>query len=616
MLESLKKRSAIAYLLIAALFLSTVFIQWVLVESEKDMATIVNVSGKQRMFTERLLAENHIYHTSRSESNRKTLLHTLEQARKNYRLIKSVPSDQVQQIIYGEGYRFDYYISRYFEAVERVVSSGDQQSYDYIRYGHEYILDTADAIVTVFADEYHAYLKRFQYISLVLMLLFFVLLFLLYNNVTLTSINRAETLFKQLEESQQKLDLSQKSAKLGTWSMDVENFGIKGSKAFYALLGLNGDEEKHFGLGPLSELLFEEDLEKVMQLFDDAINFGMPFQTEFRIQEKEGFKSFKIVTEVSDGGGDVNGLYGSIQDITETVKQRNEMRELLDLVDRHIITSKTDKRGVITQVSQAFSDISGYRKEELLGQNHRIVRHPDMPDETFKELWQTVSQGDTWQGEIKNLRKDGSYYWVDAAISPRFDETGDIVGYMAIRQDITNKKRIEQLSITDGLTSLYNRRHFNNVAPKEIDRVRRNSETLAFILLDVDNFKKYNDTYGHQEGDHVLTSIAKALQESFQRSGDLVFRLGGEEFGVLYSVKEEKDIAILAEQAREAIEVLNIPHKENPPGVVTASFGVIVVPTDGKDDPEAVIEQIYKAADEALYEAKENGRNRICLKPC
>ena len=295
-------------------------------------------------------------------------------------------------------------------------------------------------------------------------------------------------------------------------------------------------------------------------------------------------------------------------------KQIEEINRFNKIFDDNIISSSTDTRGVIKSVSSAFSKISGYEKNELIGKHHNIIRHPDMPSSIYKDLWGTIKQNKTWKGEIKNLRKDGSSYWVSAVIEPIFDKQKNKIGYYAVRQDITDKKRIYELSITDGLTSLFNRRYFNDIAKSVIDKTVRNNNLFGFMILDIDNFKKYNDTYGHQEGDNVLISLSNSLRETFKRSDDLIFRLGGEEFGVLINSKSKDDIIRLVNLAKENIEMLNIEHKDNEEyGVVTASFGLIII--EEKDiNIDHKLDYIYKKADDELYKAKEDGRNTVKYK--
>ena len=302
-------------------------------------------------------------------------------------------------------------------------------------------------------------------------------------------------------------------------------------------------------------------------------------------------------------------LKSKVINIFSNMKQVNDIKVFTKVVDDHVISSTADVNGVITYVSKAFCKIAGYEKEELIGKPHNIVRHPDMPSSVFKELWTTIKSGNIWKGEVKNLRRDGSFYWVKVVIEPNFDKKGNITSFTSIREDITDKKRIYDLSITDGLTSLYNRRYFNDIASFKLEDSVRNNEVFAFLLLDIDNFKKYNDTYGHQEGDRALIKVANSLKNTFLRDEDLIFRLGGEEFGVLLRSKKIVDVLDIVEKARKNIEKLAIKHEKNPPfNVITCSFGLIA---GSLKDNKLELETIYKKADDALYSAKENGRNKI-----
>ncbi|MCV6606933.1 MAG: PAS domain S-box protein, partial [Campylobacterales bacterium] len=170
---------------------------------------------------------------------------------------------------------------------------------------------------------------------------------------------------------------------------------------------------------------------------------------------------------------DKQGLLISIKDITESKRKEKQIHNYVSMIDKNIITSSTNAQGKIIHVSEAFAKISGFTKEEMLGRDHSMIRHPDMPKKIFKELWQTISASRTWQGEVKNRKKDGSFYWVDMTISPNFDEYGYKIGYTAIRKDITDQKLVEELSITDSLTQVYNRRHFDDLIPKIINSAKR-----------------------------------------------------------------------------------------------------------------------------------------------
>lgn len=136
---------------------------------------------------------------------------------------------------------------------------------------------------------------------------------------------------------------------------------------------------------------------------------------------------------------------GVLQKYTQSIDDVEvKLDKSLSIVDKYIIMSSTDAKGIIIYASDAFCEISGYSKKELLGSSHNIIRHPDMPKSIFKEMWDTITSGKVWHGEVKNKKKNGDYYWVDATIEPRFDNYGKIIGYDAIRQDITSKKLVQE----------------------------------------------------------------------------------------------------------------------------------------------------------------------------
>lgn len=171
-------------------------------------------------------------------------------------------------------------------------------------------------------------------------------------------------------------------------------------------------------------------------------------------------------------------------------------------------------------------------------------------------------------------------------------------------------KTLEGLAMRDGLTGLANRRCFDVEIAEELRRAMRDKEPLAIVMIDVDHFKRYNDTYGHIAGDDCLRKIASAAKGAEQRPGDLVARYGGEEIVLLLPHCNEESAALIAARVLQNIRELNIPHTGNPPGIVTASAGVGVL-SSGFDtcDAQALIDR----ADKALYEAKSSGRNRVCI---
>jgi len=325
-------------------------------------------------------------------------------------------------------------------------------------------------------------------------------------------------------------------------------------------------------------------------------------QTDFIMTIKEALKSYATEKELE--------FY--MKHLEELVDKKTlENKTYLEIIDTYLIASKTDLKGNITEVSKAFCKISGYTKKELIGKPHNIIRDPETKNEFYAKLWETISNSNIWEGEIKNRKKNGDFYWVNARISPMHDSNGNITGYASIRVDITDKKAVELLSITDYMTKLYNRRFFNEIFDKEISRAKRDKKTLGFIILDIDYFKQYNDMYGHQMGDTALIQIANVLKQNLQRASDYAFRLGGEEFGALIYDINLTNLEALVKRLKDAIEGLKIVHEKNSASkYITASFGVAIF----KSDENITQKKIFKLADDLLYEAKESGKNSFKIK--
>lgn len=173
-----------------------------------------------------------------------------------------------------------------------------------------------------------------------------------------------------------------------------------------------------------------------------------------------------------------------------------------------------------------------------------------------------------------------------------------------------SNKRLENASYTDSLTMLFNRRYFNLVYDRELKRAKRADTNLSFLMIDIDYFKQYNDTYGHIEGDNALKAVAMVLRETLKRPTDFSFRLGGEEFGVLLSESDETTSAKIAADICENIRRLEIEHKNSKVHrYLTLSIGIASYKAGDITDDEMLI----KKADEMLYRAKESGRNRYVL---
>jgi diguanylate cyclase (GGDEF)-like protein/PAS domain S-box-containing protein len=287
---------------------------------------------------------------------------------------------------------------------------------------------------------------------------------------------------------------------------------------------------------------------------------------------------------------------------SELVLAHKEIDNYLKMIERNVLISLSDKNGKITDISAALCKLTGYTKDELIGKSHNIFRHKDMDDSAFEDMWKILKKGNTWNGEVKNLKKDGSYYWAEVIIAPTFDNNKILTGYSAIRQNITDKKKLEKISITDSLTKISNRLYLDRNYEYESKRAKRYKKNLSIILIDIDLFKNINDSYGHNIGDDVLIEIANILKQNI-RNIDKLGRWGGEEFLIICPETSCKNAEVLAENLRKIIDC----HVFQSVGNLTCSFGLTKYYTDDKNN------EAFIRADKALYLAKEKGRNKVIV---
>lgn len=274
-------------------------------------------------------------------------------------------------------------------------------------------------------------------------------------------------------------------------------------------------------------------------------------------------------------------------------------------VDAAAIFSETDMQGNITYVNEQFCAISGYSVHELLGKNHRILNSSLHPPEFFAELWKTISSGKVWKGEICNIRKDGTLYWVESTIVATYDSEANVKKYVSIRFDVTEKRKLMEVlqwrADHDVLTGLPNRSLLYDRFKQSVATAHRNHSSLAVCILDLDGFKLINDRYGHAIGDRLLVEVSERLKKII-RGEDTVARLGGDEFVILLGLMHANELEMAMQRILTALSLaytidgieLNI----------SASIGVTIYPKDDAD-----IDSLLRHADQAMYRAKLRGRD-------
>lgn len=280
-------------------------------------------------------------------------------------------------------------------------------------------------------------------------------------------------------------------------------------------------------------------------------------------------------------------------------------------VDAAAIFSETDLNGRITYVNDQFCVVSGYSREELLGQNHRLLNSGLHSADFFAAMWRTIALGNIWKGEICNRAKDGRLYWVDSTMVPVLDDTTGLVDrYLSIRFDISEKRQLLQ-SLQwrvghDVLTGLPNRAFLSDLLDQALEFSRQENIPLAVCMLDLDGFKAVNDGYGHASGDMLLVEVAKRLRD-IVRGEDVVARLAGDEFVLV--LRYVRDLPELRAALSRVLGAISAPYTLHGKDInVFASIGVTLFPHDNED-----AETLLRHADQAMYVAKQRGRNRFHL---
>jgi diguanylate cyclase (GGDEF)-like protein/PAS domain S-box-containing protein len=270
-------------------------------------------------------------------------------------------------------------------------------------------------------------------------------------------------------------------------------------------------------------------------------------------------------------------------------------------------------------VSPAVTQLLGWERREFLHLGHGQLIHPDDLD-AVSRLYEQCRAGRTFNAlDYRCKKKDGGFLWLEAnLVLHRDPETGAPAGFIHVLHDISSRKAaeddlskalglVESLASIDALTGVANRRSFDEFLEGEWLRAIRSHTAVSILMIDVDQFKRYNDRYGHVSGDNCLKEVARTIASCIHRPTDLLARYGGEEFVVVLPGTDAAGAKSIAEQIRKSLEQRQIPHEDNPQSVVTASVGCATQIPQLRSLPTLLV----KVADEALYQAKSAGRNCV-----
>lgn len=400
------------------------------------------------------------------------------------------------------------------------------------------------------------------------------------------------------------------------WELEIANHSVN---------FLSTTAEKIFGISkeqllnkpyPWSNFIHPDDLPSV-ENNQKKLNRGLSIQHEYQIIDSKG-EIHKLMTHIfprMNNLGQITHHIGAAVDLSN--KRRSElqlkstMKQLADItlaLDQTAEVTITDTKGIITYANDKFCQLSKYSREELIGQDHRIIKSGYHSPEVYQELWETISQGEIWHNEIKNKAKDGSFYWADSTIVPFLNEQGVPYQYIAIRKDITEKKKSEEiirkLAYEDILTNLPNRRSLEI----ELEKTCHNQEEkFAVLLIGLDDFKLINDHYGFKTGNKVLIEISKRLVNIMKNQKSFISHISGDEFVILLKGINHIDEAI--QLAENILQTVNKPlHIKDNLLYITTSIGISSFPND-EDENATLVEK----ADIALNEGKLKGKNQYHL---
>jgi len=421
--------------------------------------------------------------------------------------------------------------------------------------------------------------------------------------------HKVQTLLSRTQESEQRLKEAQRIAKVGSWHLNLESNQVTWSEELYRMYGYDPQLPAP-QYTDHATLFTSSSWELLNSSLKDLKENGSACELELETVNSNGSNGWIWVKaeRLSNKCGEIAGLQAVVMDITERKdadKKQKLSAQIFDNSLESIIITNASKE--IIDVNPAFTDITGFLREEVIGKNPKILSSGRQTPEFYQSMWQEIREHGYWQGELWNRHRNGELYAEFLTIIVLNNELGEITNYVGFSNDITsNKKQQEQLNLMayyDTLTGLPNRSLFADRFSQAIAHSKRIDHRLAVCFLDLDNFKQVNDNYGHGVGDQLLVDVAERLKATI-REEDTVSRQGGDEFALLLNDIEslsqcEASLDRIISALSEPYVIDGIVHE------VTTSIGVTLYPDDHAD-----IDTLIRHADNSMYQAKLSGRNR------
>lgn len=430
-----------------------------------------------------------------------------------------------------------------------------------------------------------------------------------------TNITEYKQTLETLRDSEEQLRLVLEGAELGFWDWNIITGEVKRNERWARMLGYSYEEIQNT-TQQWADFVHPDDREMAWQSIYDVIEGrSKAHKLEYRMLHKDG--SIRWILDQAnvmqrDAKGHAIRMSGTHTDITMRkleILQSERFEAIVNSSTDAIISNSLDS--IVISWNAGAEEILGYSAVEMLGQSMRVLLPKGLLNEEDSILAR-IGRGEQIKNfETVRLRKDGTLVNVSVTTSPIRDDAGKIVGVSTIARDISEQKRMElelkRQAHVDYLTGVSNRRHFMEQAEQEFGRAARYDTPLSLFMLDIDFFKRINDSYGHKAGDAVLKKLADVCRKAL-REVDIVGRVGGEEFAIMLPETGLDEAVEVAERLREAIAVADVPLDGDGVSLhFTVSIGVTAL-TQGASNIDALMNR----ADKAMYKAKESGRDKVC----
>ncbi|NOZ01039.1 MAG: EAL domain-containing protein [Deltaproteobacteria bacterium] len=423
-----------------------------------------------------------------------------------------------------------------------------------------------------------------------------------------TSMKRVIDLFERAE----------RSAGMGSWKWDMSRDGeVECSKELYRLFGQDPGEFTPT-YDNLLACVHPDDRDTAIQAVEEAARTGGLDIVEYRIVRKDdgAVRWLRWFGEMeNDEEGRPSSVVGTVLDITEKKEIEDRYLMLAEALEHSTsIVFLTDVKGNIRYANRMFEKVTGYTVKEVLGKTPAVMKSGTIPDEVYKDMWSTLESGGIWRGVITNKSKEGRLFDVKAVITPVVDDSGRVVGYMAVQEDLTQRQKAERrerfLATHEKVSGLLNRRGLLEGLQDWVQRNRGGRGRGVLILADLDNFRVINEGMGHSRGDEILNEVARKFEgilRELTASADgepLVARMYGDEYAAFVPGLDAEKALELSEAIRLGVEAYGSKtgHIEQ----CTISLGVALFPEHGTE-----VTDLVSRADAALFRAKEKGRNRV-----